>query len=155
VTEVTAQRAEVARSEVGQPDLSGMVRLQIRAVPARQRISWVAVAVAWFLLFLGSGAIVAWRVGQRPSDEVLVRFQVSLPGARSVSLVGSFTSWDITRLPMTDPAGDGAWQVSVRLKKGSIYTYNFVVDGRRWIVDPGASAQVDDGFGGHSSVIRL
>jgi 1,4-alpha-glucan branching enzyme len=88
-------------------------------------------------------------------NEVVVRFELALPEARSVALVGSFTSWDITRLPMAVSKGDGTWQVSVRLTKGLIYTYNFVVDGRRWITDPNASGQVDDGFGGHSSVIRL
>ncbi len=50
---------------------------------------------------------------------------------------------------------DGMWEVLVPLKKGRVYVYNFVIDGDRWISDPKAAVQVDDGFGGSSSLLRL
>jgi hypothetical protein len=56
---------------------------------------------------------------------------------------------------MHDPNRDGVWQVDVRLKRDSINTYNFVIDGKQWIADPRSQAQVDDGFGGKTSVLRL
>ena len=49
----------------------------------------------------------------------------------------------------------GTWEITIPLRKGSMYTYDFLVDGQRWIPDPGSRTQVDDGFGGLSSVLRL
>jgi len=36
-----------------------------------------------------------------------------------------------------------------------VYTYNFLLNGRRWIADPSSLRHVDDGFGGTSSVLDL
>ena len=118
-------------------------------------VSWVAIAAACLLLFAGIGFAVHWLRNGQPAGEVVVRFELAAPGARSVALVGSFTGWDTTKFPMTDANGDGVWEITVRLKKDSINIYNFVIDGNRWIPDPNAPALVDDGFGGHNSVMRL
>jgi 1,4-alpha-glucan branching enzyme len=47
---------------------------------------------------------------------------------------------------------DGVWSVTVPLPVGE-HRYEFVVDNRRWVPDPTAHSQVDDGFGGRNSVI--
>ena len=46
----------------------------------------------------------------------------------------------------------GIWSVTVALPIGE-HRYEFVVDQTRWVPDPTAHAQVDDGFGGRNSVI--
>jgi hypothetical protein len=127
-----------------------------QAKPQRRiPVMYALAAAACLLLVAGVGAV-AYRAGLigRPT-ELVVHFELAAPEARNVALVGSFTQWESSRLEMTDPNGDGVWEISVRLKKGSIYTYNFLVDGSLWVVDPAAAAQIDDGFGGQNSVIRL
>lgn len=99
--------------------------------------------------------MLAGRRTGTPSNEVVVRFELEAPGAKSVALVGNFTGWDASKLMMSDADRDGVWQISVRLKKDSVATYNFVIDGTRWVPDPRSPAQVEDGFGGQSSVLRL
>ena len=84
-------------------------------------------------------------------DTVYVRFQLSAPAARNVSLAGSFNNWSTASLSLHRHA-DGSWETTVPLPVGE-HRYLFVVDGQRWIPDPTAQAQVDDGFGGTNSVI--
>lgn len=133
-----------------------MERLKRRA-PARMspRLSWALAAAASVLLVVGIG-IAAYRLGTgRGGGEVLVHFELAAPGAASVALVGSFTNWETSKLTMSDANHDGIWEISVRLRKASMYTYNFLIDGTRWVPDPAAESQVDDGFGGQSSVMTL
>lgn len=134
-----------------------MRRLAV-TVPARAgrrgaaRLAFALAAVA-VLVAAGLGV---WLGGLRPSgQEVLVRFELVAPEARSVSLVGDFNGWDPTRLPMRDATGEGAWRIAIRLKRGTVYTYNFLMDGREWVADPSSLRQVNDGFGGTSSVLEL
>lgn len=119
------------------------------------RLTWVLAAAASVVILAGIGAG-AYRLGVgRATGEMLVHFQLAAPGAQSVALVGSFTNWETSRLPMVDANGDGIWEVSVRLKKDAVHTYNFLIDGTRWVPDPAAEGQVDDGFGGQSSIVAL
>lgn len=84
-----------------------------------------------------------------------VHFTLTAPDAHSVSLVGDFTEWDISKIRLQDKDNDGVWEASVRLKKNTVYLYNFVIDGEEWIVDPQSIISVDDGFGGESSLLKL
>lgn len=86
---------------------------------------------------------------------MLVRFELVAPEAQNVNLVGDFSEWDPHRLAMKDATGEGDWQITIRLKKGQVHTYNFLMNGRQWIADPNSLRQVDDGFGGKSSVLEL
>ncbi len=126
------------------------------AVPrmAGRTLAWAAMAAACFLLVAGIGTDLLLLRGQR-ADEILVHFQLEAPGATSVALVGSFTEWSTTKLPMVDRNHEGVWEIEVRLKKDTTQLYNFVIDGSRWVPDPRSAAQVDDGFGGLSSVLQL
>jgi len=99
-------------------------------------------------------------ISPRPAENengsyVEVRFTLAVPEAGSVSLVGDFTDWEASKHSLTDPDKDGVWETSVRLRKGRVYEYNFIIDGETWIPDPNALLQVDDGFGGESSVLSL
>lgn len=118
------------------------------------------VAVAAVLLLFVAGGLIAYRAGRARGGEsaggaMVVRFELAAPEARSVFLVGDFTDWQESGLALTDGDGDGLWEAAVRLRKGRAYAYNFLIDGEQWIVDPRASVNVDDGFGGLSSVIVL
>jgi hypothetical protein len=102
--------------------------------------------IAFWAFFINNG-------GQEPSIEI--RFILEAPQAESVFLVGDFNEWNEFELELTDPEDDGVWEKTVHLRKGSIYLYNFVIDGEEWIPDPGSQSQVDDGFGGLSSILQL
>lgn len=82
---------------------------------------------------------------------ILTRFELSAPDAHKVSLAGGFTNWQ-PEIELTQGAG-GTWTVVVPLEPG-IHTYAFVIDGERWVPDPG-SPTYDDGFGGQNSRLTL
>ena len=66
-------------------------------------------------------------------------------------MAGSFNQWNAAALPLVRTAA-GTWVATIPLAVGE-HRYQFVVDGSRWIPDPAAPSQVDDGFGGTNSVI--
>lgn len=79
-----------------------------------------------------------------------VAFAVSAPG-REVALVGDFNDWDpgANRLERHGRT----WNVTLRLPPGR-YRYAYLVDGRRWLPDPGLPAAADD-FDTPTSVITV
>jgi Carbohydrate-binding module 48 (Isoamylase N-terminal domain) len=83
----------------------------------------------------------------------LVTFVLVAPAARSVALTGDFDGWDRTRLPMRREAS-GLWTLDVPLAPGR-YQYAFVVDGRRFVADPGAPRAIGDDFGQPTSVVTV
>jgi hypothetical protein len=155
---LTRDTAEVMVRGLPAAGLADRVMERVRFSSPRRLVpgpAWAAVAAA-LLVAAGLSLAALARTWTSPQpDEVVVRFELDAPGASSVALVGTFNDWDSSRLMMADPGHDGVWQVSVRLKKNSLAVYNFVIDGSRWVVDPRSPAQVDDGFGGHSSVMKL
>ena len=96
--------------------------------------------------------IVGLRV--RESDTVEIRFVLDAPNAKTVFLAGDFSSWDTKNLELNKTAS-GIWERKVRLRRGQAYSYNFIVDGDSWVVDPAAPERIEDGFGGESALIRL
>ena len=88
-------------------------------------------------------------------DEVIVKFELTAPEAKSVSLVGDFNNWEPSKLILKDPDSDGKWELKIKLKKGKIYTYNFLIDGTKWIPDPSSLIKVKDDFGGESSILKI
>ncbi len=87
-------------------------------------------------------------------DERPVQFVLVMPRARTVALVGDFNDWDTVAQPLQRASRDGVWSVTVPLAPGR-YRYTFVVDGVRWIADPGAPAVPEDDFGRPNSVITV
>jgi hypothetical protein len=85
--------------------------------------------------------------------EQAVQFVLVAPDARSVTLAGSFNSWDTAATRLRREAG-GVWTVQLPLRPGR-YAYSFVVDGREWRADPAAPRTVDDDFGRPSSVLTV
>jgi Glycogen recognition site of AMP-activated protein kinase len=86
-------------------------------------------------------------------DSVFVRFVLYAPGARRVAVAGTFNQWDRGAAPLVPAGRSGVWTTTLALPVGQ-HQYAFVVDGARWVVDPGAPA-VDDGFGRRNSVVAV
>jgi hypothetical protein len=105
------------------------------------------------LLVAAVGFVLLQSLYLRPT--VLVEFRLDAPFAQSVHLVGDFNQWDPEEIRLRDSDGDGTWTATVRLRKGAIHSYNFVIDDERWIADPESMFNVDDGFGGVNSMIKL
>jgi hypothetical protein len=155
--------AYVAQLRAPGADLDRTVMRRIREEPAaRPWWSWLllphAVRVRPVVLALAAAVVlvVVWQVESRPqavqtASMVLVRFQVAAPAAHDVTLAGSFNEWS-EGIPLRKSVVPGLWVVTLPLPVGE-HQYLFQVDGDKWIPDPGAHAQVDDGFGRTNSVL--
>ncbi len=86
---------------------------------------------------------------------VQVEFTLVAPEARTVELMGDFTEWEKHRIAMEGPDNSGVWKTAVKLEKGKVYKYNFIINGKQSIADPNSPYEVDDGFGGASSILQL
>ncbi len=80
------------------------------------------------------------------------QFKLYAPQAKSVSLAGSFNSWDTKKLKAKKDT-KGNWAVKASLKPGK-YEYKFFVDGN-WMIDPQSSATIYNNFGSQNSVIEV
>jgi 1,4-alpha-glucan branching enzyme len=83
--------------------------------------------------------------------EVKVEFKLKVPGARVVSVAGTFNNWNPQLTPLL-PGGD-EWSAVVALPRG-LYEYRFVVDGQ-WVADPAAIESIPNPFGGHNSLLTV
>ena len=81
-----------------------------------------------------------------------VRFAVSMPEARTVSVAGAFNEWSATAHPMVHDGSTGLWRTSVPLESGE-HAFMYVVDGDRWVTPPEADDFVSDGFGQTNGVV--
>ena len=88
------------------------------------------------------------------ADGATHRFMIVAPTAREVSVVGDFNDWDQGATPLVRVTSQGVWTVEVPLEPGR-YSYAFLVDGKRWLPDPGAPRAVGDDFGRPSSVVTV
>jgi hypothetical protein len=84
---------------------------------------------------------------------ITVRFMLFAPEAEQVAIAGTFNQWDAAATPLVRTAAPGVWAATLTLPAGQ-HQYAFVVDGARWVPDPGAPT-VDDGFGRRNSVLAL
>lgn len=117
----------------------------LRISPAMGALA-VAASAALFLLWPGAPA------DPEASSQVVTRFVLVAPEASSVQLTGDFLSWSPEGIQLEDPRGTGVWTTDVPLPPG-VYQYTFVIDGNRWVPDPNALSQIDDGFGQTNSVV--
>lgn len=79
---------------------------------------------------------------------VTLRFQDAEAG--SVAVVGSFNGWSPSKNPMTKN-GD-VWELTLSLLPGK-YSYRFLVDQKKQVLDPSATITEPDGYGGKNSVV--
>lgn len=142
--------ARVDRSNVSMPAVTWRVMAKLER-RRRRFLPWLlapALAIAAALVIVLRPATPAPGPGL-----VTVRFVLVAPDARQVSLAGTFNQWDPQATPLVRAAATGVWTATLRLPAGQ-HQYAFVVDGARWVPDPGAPA-VDDGFGRRNSVLTL
>ena len=121
----------------------------------RFRWHWAAVpAAAVLAAAVTFGLTVGLRRG--PGDDtVVVHLLLDAPRAERVSVVGDWNGWQPEKERLRDPDGDGTWEITLHLHKGQEARYQFLVDGESWVADPRAPLQVDDGFGGISSILQI
>jgi hypothetical protein len=124
-----------------------------RAVRALPRIPLRAGLAAAAILVAVVGVSLGLRA--RAGAYLTVSFVLDTPGARTVAVAGDFTDWQTSGYELSRRTTDGKWEITVRLRRDRSYTYAFVIDGERWVPDPGAPETVDDGFGGINSILRL
>jgi len=124
----------------------------------------IAIAASALIVVAASGIMVgarlsANRVAATPatlskSDTVqLVRFVLVDRQASSVQLVGDFNEWTKGATRLSPTGAPGVWAAAVALTPGR-HEYAFIVDGKRWVIDPLAVKSSDE-FGTESSVIRV
>lgn len=124
----------------------------------------IAIAASALIVVAASGIIVGARisanqaparaaVAAQPDTVQLVRFVLVDPRASSVQLVGDFNEWTKGVTQLTPSGAPGVWAASVALSPGR-HEYAFIVDGKRWVIDPLAVKSSDE-FGTESSVIRV
>ncbi|MBI4866909.1 MAG: hypothetical protein HY816_08145 [Candidatus Wallbacteria bacterium] len=92
------------------------------------------VAVTGMLLFLLLPARAPGAEPALPSLEPCavasgIRFQLSAPLARRVSIAGSFNGWSSGRHLLSDPEGDGVWSIDLPLPAGE-HEYLMLIDGQ-------------------------
>ena len=85
-----------------------------------------------------------------PAQMQAIRFTLSAPGARRVSLVGDFNAWNPTA--STLQRRNGTWTIVIPVASGR-HQYAFVVDGSMWIPDPSAAQSAESDFGRLNSVL--
>lgn len=142
--------AAVDRSAVSVPAVTWRVVAAVERRRRRRVLPWLltpALALAASLILL------IWPRTPTPPASVTVRFMLLAPEAKAVSLAGTFNQWNPGATPLVRTGANGMWTATLTLPAGQ-HQYAFVVDGVRWVPDPGAPA-VDDGFGRRNSVLTL
>jgi len=107
----------------------------------------------WTLVPAFAALLLSTPAPTRAPAAVTVRFVLFAPEAQQVALAGTFNQWDPAATPLVRTGAPGVWTATLTLPAGQ-HQYAFVVDGARWVADPGAPA-VDDGFGRRNSVLSL
>ena len=162
--------------EVLPPDFEARLMAQARAEMARRRatsrrrnwwltgrtfvlspLATLAAAAGIALAAAASTLVVARRaqpvLAARRDTVEFVRFVLVDSTARSVSVVGDFNGWKRDETPLNVASKPGVWSVSLPLAPGR-HEYAFIVDGKRWVVDPASIASSDE-FGTESSVLLV
>lgn len=164
-------------SEVLAPDFEARLMAQARAEAARRRATgvrrnwWLTARVfaasplttlamaAGIAIIAAAATLVIDRrvqvgtVGTRSDTVEFVRFVLVDSTARSVSVVGDFNGWRRDQTPLNAASKPGVWSVSLPLSPGR-HEYAFIVDGKRWVIDPASIASSDE-FGTESSVLLV
>ena len=163
VARVMERTIPPASAQPAQVRLSGGLRRLADALWAPRALHWnlaSAAAVACVALLVAGAVVFRQRAPGAPAppdaaapSTTLVRLVVIQPGAGTVQVAGDFNGWSPTRTSL-EQTSSGAWAVTIPLKPGR-YEYMFVVDGRKWIADPFAAEQNDDGFGSRNAVLEV
>ncbi len=89
---------------------------------------------------------------EKPPGWTAFRFKPP-PGARSVSLAGTFNNWDMNANRMFDLDNDGTWTTELVLPLTGHHEYKYVINGTDWVRDPENPRVAPDNQGGENSVV--
>ena len=128
--------------------------VHLRPAVAAAALIAVVVGGTWFVNRMATSRAPDSAVVSTVAATVLVRFELQAPEAQTVALAGSFNDWNNDAVQLVRSTEAGVWSATVSLSAGE-HEYLFVIDGERWVPDPRAHAQVDDGFGQTNSVITV
>jgi len=143
-------------------------------VSLRVRPAFGLVAV----LLMGLGAWLAWPAAQGPlrttstepsrsttvrqadasaseaKETVWIRFMYTDNEADSVAVAGDFSRWDPIPLSPRTVDGETIWTGLVPVPRGE-HEYQFLINGQRWVADPLAPVERNDGFGAKNAVLNI
>jgi serine protease AprX len=95
--------------------------------------------------------IETWPFSPRISPEG-VTFALHDHDSKDVRVIGSWDQWTAPGWAAT-PVEAGMWRTEPRALPPGEYAYKFVLDGWRWVDDPGNPRKIHDGRGGLNSVL--
>jgi len=111
----------------------------------------VAILLSSLLFFRQKETAYLQSSGGHP---IPVVFSLSLSGAQSISVIGTFNAWNPQGYEMHPDRESRRLTLTVSLPDGR-YEYMFLVDGQKMILDPEALIHQEDGFGNQNSVLVL
>jgi serine protease AprX len=74
--------------------------------------------------------------------------------AEKVALAGDFNNWNSGSLDFKKET-DGIWRTEIAIPERGRYRYKFIINGMRWIDDPGNGMKEPDNYGGFNSIVTL
>ena len=138
------------------PFLAARISSRLQATkPASLKARWILVPILGSMLLLFGILFITTPIITTNNELMRVYFQLTLPEASEVFVVGDWNSWNTRANPLVDADGDGVWETTIKLRVGKEYRYQFHIDGSEWIADPEAPLKIHDGFGGWNSIIQL
>lgn len=95
-------------------------------------------------------------IDRSDSTRDCVRFQVYLPHAERVELMGDFTSWDSRPIEMERGDGEDAgwWSTECEIGAGD-HVFSYLVDGHYWMPDYAASGLHRNEYGRWTSNLTI
>lgn len=74
--------------------------------------------------------------------------------AEKVTLAGDFNNWNSTSIDFSKEA-NGIWRIEIAIPELGRFRYKFIINGTRWIDDPGNGIKEPDNYGGFNSIVTL
>jgi hypothetical protein len=137
------------------PDLKE-IKKKLLKTEKKKRIAPLIIGALISAMAVLSGVLVFFLLQPGLEENMIqVEFTLVAPEAQTVELMGDFTEWEKYKITMEGPDAYGTWKTAVKLEKGKVYKYNFIINGVQSIADPTSPYEVDDGFGGVSSLLQL
>jgi hypothetical protein len=93
-------------------------------------------------------------VSSESAERVWIRFVYTGDEAENVAVAGDFSKWEPIPLSSRTVDGQIIWTGLVPVRRGE-HEYQFVINGERWVTDPLAPIQRNDGFGATNAVLKL
>ncbi len=94
------------------------------------------------------------RTAEEENSVIWMRFVYADNNAKSIAIAGDFNNWQPIQMHRTLENNQTIWTITIPLPHREIH-YMFLKNGKKWLSDPLAPQQQDDGFGHLNSVIPL